>query len=162
MGLDNFPYRYPCKSGGTAVLDDQGRIDCQATQAAGGCPWQENTDRPQDEAVLGMLGTSCWLRGKYYNHVLRLVGLDDNEFSLYGDNEDGTYKSPRSCREVAEGLRAAEKASSDRDILLRLANLEGAVEDPEQAVAQVRADAAYAAWWLDWVADTGGGSACWY
>ena len=162
MGLDNFPHRYPCKTAGTAVLDSQERIDCQATQGAGGCPWQENPDRPSAEAVLGMMGTSCWLRGKYYNHVLRLVGLDDDEFTFYGDREDGTYKTPQSCRALAQALREAAAASTDHDILLRLANLEGAVEDPDQAVAQVRADAAYAAWWLDWVAESSDGSACWY
>lgn len=63
---------------------------------------------------------------------------------------------------LAQALREAAAASTDHDILLRLANLEGAVEDPDQAVAQVRADAAYAAWWLDWVAESGDGSACWY
>lgn len=163
MGLDNIPKNYPCRTKGTAVLevrrDEEGRafrdtetgeeltrIDCQATQACGGCPWKNAYEASNLEAgpTTGIFGTDCWYRGKYGNYLLEELTVADpmgDGESFYGDNEDGTEKSPESCHTLADLIDDA------------LA---------EQFVPEIAADARYAAWWLRWVADEAGGSVCWY
>lgn len=161
MGLDNIPRTYPCKTKSTAVMvarinretgeqliDDDGEpmtsIDCQATQACGGCPWKNAYEASNLEGgqATGLFGTDCWYRGKYGNYLLEELGYQmDDEISFYGDDEEGCYKTPRSCHELADIIDEA------------LA---------EQFVPEIAADARYAAWWLRWVADEADGSVCWY
>lgn len=152
MGLDNFPNKYPCKTQGTAVLDEDERIDCQATQACGGCPWK-NANPPAEGQVLGMFGTDCWYRGKYGNYLLSEVTEADkmgDELSFYGDNEDGTEKSPASCVAVADLIAT---------VLIGYASEEIAEdEDKRRTVVGLR----YAEWYLRWAAEQCDGLACWY
>lgn len=155
MGLDNLPRIYPCRD--AAVRDPEGRIDCDATQDAGGCPWKNATDRPTVSAPVGMLGTYCWYRGKYGEHLLRVLGIDD-EVTFYGDDEDGTQKSPEACRDTATAMRRALAGLDDTEIVARLT----AHDDAGSTPAEFRAQVEYAAWWLDWVADHADGSTCWY
>lgn len=178
MGLDNIPHNYPCRTNGTAVmeprlnnegqpiLDEDGTpmmaINCQATQAAGGCQWL-NANPPEAGRVIGLFGTSCWYRGKYGNYLLEEVlniGYDETEgYSFYGSNADGTYKSAGECLMLADAI--AESA----------AEIEW-VEDPssvdylatgiEAAAIEHKGEVEYAEWWLRWVAEHADGSDCWY
>lgn len=155
MGLDNIPLKYPCRVQGTAVLDDEGRIDCGTTMESGGCPWRNAQDRPDTGEVRGFMGTSCWYRGKYGEYILEVLGLG-TEYTFYGDNEDGTVKSASSCTRT--GTAMAERIDAITDA--QLADALG--DDAEQTPAEFRADAQYAAWWLQWAGKEAGGSNCWY
>lgn len=137
MGLDNYPETLPCKDRGTAVFNDDGGVDCQLTQEAGGCPWL-NANPPQEGRVIGIFGTDCWYRGKYGNYLLEEAGIDG---SFYGDNDEETYKSPDSCLELADMIR--EHLADVRD-------------------DEVRAGLAYAEWYLRWAGENTGGLNCWY
>lgn len=142
MGLDNFPYSYPCKANGTAVLDDDDRIDCKATQEAGGCPW-DNADPPLKGRVLGIFGTDCWYRGKYGNYMLEKLGIDLGGLDFYGDEDDGCYKTPESCVDLADLISIRREALGD---------------DPKELFD----DAVYAEWYLRWAARDCNGLTCWY
>jgi hypothetical protein len=151
VGLDNIPKEYPCRSKGTAVLVEDDRIDCKATQAAGGCPWL-NAGPPEEGRVLGMFGTDCWYRGKYGNYLLAEVTEADkvgDDVNFYGDNEDGTEKSPDSCVKLATIIRSALDTYD-------LADLED--EEKRQTFEGLN----YAEWYLRWVAAECGGLVCWY
>lgn len=164
MGLDNIPRQYPCKTQGTAVLvarkgrdgetilGDDGTpslaISCEETQACGGCPYKNAYDKSglAGGAVYGIFGTPCWYRGKYGNALLQEAGFYDDTDSLnfYGDNEDGTEKSPESCVTLA-------------DVIGELLD----DTDPELS-DEARADLKYAEWYLRWVAEECDGLVCWY
>ena len=169
MGLDNIPHNYPCKAGGTAVmaprlnrenqpiLEEDGSvmtsIDCAATQACGGCPYvTELKKQDQQELgspVYGMFGTDCWYRGKWGNHLLQAIGVEDDK-SFYGDNEDSTEKSPQSCLELADAIDGA---------ILEAKAEGGAIHmDGENISPQLK----YASWYLRWAAEYAGGLTCWY
>jgi len=172
MGLDNMPHEYPCEVQGTAVKEtitmsdgseqEDARTDCNATMAAGGCPYA-NANPPEDGAVLGMLGTFCWYRGKYGNWVIRALNSDatnihlvdeygmDDEDNFYGTNEEGTYRPPDACRDLADKMEAALE---QRGGTLRFTN-NGEVDDRTD-------DAKYAIWYLRWVADECEGMDAWY
>lgn len=156
MGLDNFPATYPCATQGTAVRDDAARIDCAATAQAGGCPWANAPDRPDNGRVVGMLGTYCWYRGKYGEFLLSVLGIGD-ECTFYGDDEEGTTKSPQSCAQTAQAIRAALERIDDAGLAARLG-----LQQESMSVEEFRTDATYAAWWLDWTAQVGDGASCWY
>lgn len=152
MGLDNIPKNYPCKALGTAVLDSDERIDCKATQSCGGCPWK-NANPPEDGRVLGMFGTDCWYRGKYGNYLLEettAASSMGDDLSFYGDNEDGTEKSPASCVAVADLIATvlvdytAEEIAED--------------QEKKETVDGLR----YAEWYLRWAAEKCDGLVCWY
>lgn len=161
MGLDNIPKNYPCEAQGTAVivnrtdatgnviLDDDGSvmttINCEATQSCGGCPWK-NALPPTEGRVMGIFGTDCWYRGKYGNALLEEVTSSDpmgDNLSFYGDNEDGTEKSPESCVELADFIDGLLSAMGD---------------DTEE----YKSDLEYASWYLRWSAEVCGGLVCWY
>lgn len=137
MGLDNYPKDLPCKTAGTAVLDDEGLVLCKDTQQAGGCPWL-NANPPEEGRVYGIFGADCWYRGKYGQYLLYQAGIDG---SFYGDNEDETHKSPESCLTLADVI-----GESIVDI-----------KDDE-----VRAGLTYAEWYLRWAAENADGLECWY
>lgn len=167
MGLDNIPKNYPCKKAGTAILvprvnqegnpllDDNGEavlsIDCHSTQEAGGCPWQ-NATKPATGAVYGMFGTDCWYRGKYGNFLLEEATISDpmgDDMSFYGDNEDGTEKSPASCVALADLIATALENYSDEDLY-------------DAETAETVAGLKYAEWYLRWAAEQADGLVCWY
>ncbi len=179
MGLDNFPHEYPCKRQGTAVIekrthtwtDDEGKvqsedsypIDCEATADAGGCPFL-NADPPAEGAVLGMLGTHCWYRGKYGNWLLRALSsnttdidaVDDlltdyGDDNFYGTDADGLHRPAGACLSLADQM---ESALDERDGKLVFIN-DGEEDDRT-------ADAKYAIWYLRWVAKECDGMGAWY
>lgn len=137
MGLDNIPGKLPCRTNGTAILNDDRQVICHKTQEAGGCPWQ-NANPPQEGRVLGIFGADCWYRGKYGQYLLGEAGI---EGSFYGDNEDETYKSPESCLALADSI--GESLADIRD-------------------DEVRIGLAYAEWYLRWAAENADGLDCWY
>ena len=158
MGLDNIPHKYPCQTRGTAVMvarknhdgdtlvDDKGEtlmaLSCEDTQACGGCPYKTAFEKSglDGGAVYGMFGTDCWYRGKYGNYLLSEAGIDTDDINFYGDNEDGTYKSPESCLALADEIGET------------LADLEGEVLEGLK----------YAEWYLRWVAEECDGMDAWY
>ena len=169
MGLDNMPYTYPCKAQGTAVLEprknndgediidpDTGEvwvaISCEKTQACGGCPYKNAYDKSGLEGgrVYGIFGTDCWYRGKYGNALLSMAGYDTDESNFYGDNEDGTYKSPESCLDLADLIGSIIDEDTDKN-----GNL---MHEGENIAPDLR----YAEWYLRWAAETCGGLAAWY
>lgn len=164
MGLDNMPAAYPCRLGNTAVLepilDKEGkafveedgspsnRVNCGATQAAGGCPYKTARDAEglSDGEVYGMFGTDCWYRGKYGNYLIQALGLNDDEVNFYGENSDGTHKTPAECMELAEVM---EDAWYEKGAL---------VHEGENLNNEVR----HAIWYLRWCAKFGVGMDAWY
>lgn len=164
MGLDNYPHKYPCKTQGTAVMvqrtnrdgdlltEEDGSpsmaVSCEATQACGGCPYKNAFAKSglAGGAVYGMFGTDCWYRGKWGNHLLTEAGYydDTDSYNFYGDQEDGTYKSPESCLALAETINGL----LDDD-------------DPELS-AETREGLQYAEWYLRWVAEECDGMDAWY
>lgn len=159
MGLDNFPHKYPCKTQGTAVMvqrtsrdgdlltEEDGSpsmsISCEATQACGGCPYRNAYEKSglAGGAVYGMFGTDCWYRGKWGNYLLSQVGIDDDDTNFYGDQEDGTYKSPESCLTLADIIGEELSSVNDQEVLEGLK---------------------YAEWYLRWVAEECDGMDAWY
>lgn len=169
MGLDNFPHNYPCKTRGTAVmsprLNKDGEqiidpdtnevmvsIDCEATQACGGCPYKTALDKQDGlgKAVYGMFGTDCWYRGKYGNWLLEDAGISDgmdSDYSFYGNADDSTYKTARSCIELA-------------DLISDFLN-----DEPDWKSSEGDSDASdlrYAEWYLRWAAEECDGLDAWY
>jgi hypothetical protein len=171
MGLDNIPKQYPCKTQGTVVMtprlnkdgvaltEDDGSpmmvIDCQATQACGGCPYVNELNKQDKEAlgnpVYGIFGTDCWYRGKYGNYLLDAIGYGYGEdFSFHGDNEDGTEKSKASCLNLAQVIDEALDECDEEDGVYRMGG-----ED-------ITADLKYASWYLKWAAEHADGLICWF
>lgn len=160
MGLDNIPRQYPCKTQGTAVLvarkgrdgetllEDDGTpslaISCEDTQACGGCPYKNALDKSgiSGGAVYGMFGTPCWYRGKYGNYLLDEAGIGGDDTNFYGDNEDGTEKSPKSCVELADLI---DDVLSENDLS-----------------AEITEGLKYAEWYLRWASEECDGLVCWY
>lgn len=167
MGLDNFPRNYPCKTQGTAITiqrtDREGKpiyeddgspsmsISCENTQACGGCPYKNAYEKSglTGGSVTGMFGTDCWYRGKWGNALLDAIGYSDS-FSFYGDNEDGTEKSPQSCREVAQVIDEAFDECEEDDGVYRM-NGEDITDDLK-----------YASWYLKWASEQCDGLGAWY
>lgn len=157
MGLDNIPLKYPCRTQGTATVTPDDAVDCSATQQNGGCPWANATNRPDDGRVLGMLGTDCWYRGAHGENILDVLDVDRNNFSFYGDNEDGTVKSATSCQALSDEIERAQASIDDADLTRRLAE-----HNNDSTPADFRAHARYAAWWMNWAGKEAGGASCWY
>lgn len=155
MGLDNIPRNYPCKKQGTAVMTED-KIDCQATQACGGCPYVTELNKQDKEAmgnpVYGMFGTDCWYRGKYGEYLLRASGYDPEEDrTFYGDSEDGTEKSVQSCIDLADFLESIiEEDADENGVLLG--------DDDENLIPELK----YAEWYLRWAAEHADGLVCWF
>jgi hypothetical protein len=170
MGLDNMPHEYPCKRQGTAVIDkqthtwtdDEGKvhsedsypIDCDKTITAGGCPFT-NADPPKDGRILGMLGTYCWYRGKSGNGLIQALnggdvddvwGIDDAN-SFYGTDNEGLYRPPTDCVDLADDMAGKLEAMGGKLICRS--------ED-------YTAEALYAIWYLRWVAKDCDGMDAWY
>lgn len=136
MGLDNYPYILPCTNNNTAVLNDDGGVNCELTQEAGGCPWL-NANPPKEGRIIGIMGRDCWYRGKWGNMRLEEIGITSVDF--YGDEDN--YKSPYECLNLADVI--GESVAQ--------------VNDPE-----ARNDLLYAEWYLRWAAENTDGLNCWY
>lgn len=170
MGLDNIPKQYPCKTQGTAVMEQRTNhagepafdpedgsplmaISCSATQACGGCPYTRELDKQDKDAlgnpVYGMFGTDCWYRGKYGNYLLEAIGYDGS-FDFYGDSEDGTEKSKGSCLTLAQVIDEAIVECDEDDGVFRMNG-----ED-------ITPDLRYASWYLRWASEFADGLVCWY
>lgn len=149
MGLDNFPRRYPCKSQGTAALDKEGRIDCAATQDAGGCPWLKAD--LGDGAVYGMFGAPCWYRGKVGTWMIQAVTGTGAELpaeisgGFYGDDDELT---PDYCNALATWME------DHGELFLSTV--------PEDERAREAIEYRYAVRWLRWTAEQGDGARAWW
>jgi hypothetical protein len=139
---------------GVALKEDDGStmmvIDCEATQAFGGCPYTRELDK-QDKTLLGnpvhgMFGTDCWYRGKYGNYLVEGLGVYDETlgFSFYGALGDGNHKSPHECNILADGIDEA------------IEHGDHSLNDEEVK------DSKYASWYLKWAAEFTDGLVCWY
>lgn len=160
MGLDNIPRNYACEKQGTAIrvfmnkvgeevvseFEGEGSISCERTQAAKGCPWQNDSTRPVDGAVTGMFGTNCWYRGKWGNRLLEALVDETPPVDFYGDGETGL--SPDQCDRLADYMNDALDSYGDKKVILN-------AED-------ITFDIQYAIWWLRWVAENCDGSDVWF
>ena len=160
MGLDNMPHKYPCEIQGTAIMETitlrdgstDERIGCVETVAVDGCPF--TNAKPPPGQVVGMLGTYCWYRGKYGNWLIRaLNGQERDDFSdangadFYGTDEDGLWRPPHECNELA---RAMEIALAERGGTLEF--------EGEDATDEVK----FAIWYLRWTAAECEGMDAWF
>lgn len=149
MGLDNIPHRYPCKTGGTAVMTPDGKIDCDATREAGGCPLI--AARLGAGAVYGMLGVPCWYRGKVADGMIGAVtatGADlpaDIKGGFYGDGE---RLAPDYCNRLAAWMEDHGE--------LYLSTVPAG--ERKNAAEMYR----YAVRWLRWVAEHCDGAVAWW
>ena len=166
MGLDNIPMTYPCKKENTAILNEEGQIDCKQTIEAHQCPYQrekENDPIIKDiSPTYGMFGTDCWYRGKYGNYLLSEMKIHNDEFpydenGFYGDinesgqggiSEDECLKMSESMVEFTESWVHYVRTASDRKN----------AEDQKTLIN----DWIYAAWWLKFVGNYADGSEIWY
>ena len=157
MGLDNIPNEYACKKANTAVLDENGRIDCRKTQEQDLCPWKSQLQLSgiTSQPVLGMFGTDCWYRGKYAEALTS--EYEDRPYSFYGEvqgcDEDGNEDlglNPKQCNELSDWMEMII-AETDEYLL--------EVEDDE---FPAREDWIYIAWWLKFVAKNCDGFHSWY
>jgi hypothetical protein len=165
MGLDNIPNVYPCKKENTAILSDDGRIDCDATMEADKCPWKRESENSHllkisgATPTYGMLGTSCWYRGKYGNMLLSLLengSIDsyaDTAYSFYGEGGDDGKEglSVQYCKDMSQYMKNHTEEFSNRAY----------VNNPNEAEDLIK-DWIYATWWLQFVAENSEGSAVWY
>jgi hypothetical protein len=189
MGLDNIPHEYPCKARGTAVMVGEGedsQIDCKTTQAANGCPWQESYNRSHPGTpIYGMIGTSCWYRGKAGTWMLERLeeaGYDPPSGGFYGDQCDHASGLDGTA-EHAEALAKWMEDHAETYADLTSKALEAQYAEPEEQPDWHGADPPswwkprpaleermkeelehyrYAAWWLRWVGKECGGFHAWY
>ena len=153
MGLDNIPAQYPCLAQKTAVIQTlqhnsgaDTKIDCTTTKNQNGCPWQKTLGN-KPGAVTGILGTSCWYRGKYGVHLLTALGLPGDD--LYGDPTG--LVTPEAALALADIIADVYSADDwERDSVI---NLDG---------RNVAADVWYLHDWLRWVAAECDGAIAWY
>lgn len=170
MGLDNIPHSYPCKLQNSAVLNENGQIDCNATQNAKGCPWLEekNNDLRVANAgsTYGILGTDCWYRGKYGNYLLDKMKQyssnfdDEMDYDFYGDlnysdEEEGI--SPEACISMSETM------FNYSEVWIKIVDdmIEKNEVDAENRESIIY-DWVYAAWWLNFAGEYCEGSGVWY
>mgnify|MGYP006290849635 CR=1 FL=1 len=151
MGLDNIPKIYACKKLGTAILDEDGRIDCKKTQDENLCPWksQLETSGIKQRVVLGVFGAECWYRGKYaqsliseydnspYDFYGEAIGMDDN-----GNPEEGLTSSQ--CMSLSDWMN----------------DIYGDYGD--EFDSELADDWNYISWWLSFVSKNCDGFISWY
>ena len=165
MGLDNIPHHYPCDRAGTSVrvalkdregnvlMDEETnvpmtQIKCDDTIENGVCPYKNAHAKSglASGGVTGMLGTYCWYRGKYGNYLLEALGIDENEWNFYGDNEEGTFKTAESCRALADEMERVK--AQHGQVLMENGDVTDEVD--------------YAIWYLRWAAEHCDGLDAWY
>lgn len=166
MGLDNIPHKYPCHAQGIASFSEDGRIDCDQTQANGNCPWKNEFEKAvllkEARPTYGMLGTGCWYRGKYGNFLLGLLegnpdSYADTKYSFYGEGID----------ENTEGM--SKDYCLDMHSYMTECTEEFAYQAKEYCKKedggdekQLINDWLYATWWLKFAAEYCDGSSIWY
>lgn len=166
MGLDNIPYEYPCKMQGIASLTEDGRIDCDQTQANGNCPWTNEYEKAvllkEAKPTYGMLGTGCWYRGKYGNFLLRLLegnpdAYANTKYSFYGEgiNENTEGMSVDYCLDMHEYM------SENTEEFAYKAKQYVSEQDGGDEKDLIN-DWLYATWWVKFAAAFCGGSRIWY
>jgi hypothetical protein len=165
MGLDNIPKVYPCQKENTAILDKDGRIDCDETISAGKCPHKREMEssvllkQSNAKPTYGMFGVACWYRGKYGNMLLALLengSMDtyqDTVYSFYGEGGDDGEKglSVEYCYNMSQYMKNHTEEFSNRAY----------VNYPDEAEDLIK-DWIYACWWLGFVAEYAEGSSTWY
>lgn len=167
MGLDNIPHQYPCKKQGIASLTEDGRIDCDETQANGNCPWQNEYEKAvllkEARPTYGMLGTGCWYRGKYGNFLLGMLEgkadyYTDTKYSFYGEGINETIEgmSVEYCLELANYMEENTEKFAHQARQYVLNNENGG--DEKDYIN----DWLYATWWLKFAAEHCDGSSIWY
>jgi hypothetical protein len=148
MGLDNIPNVYACQKAGTAVLNEEGKIDCKLTQEQDLCPWKSQLEISgiEQRVVLGMFGTDCWYRGKY---AQALISDYDAPYDFYGevqsvdeDDNENLGLNPDQCIEMSQWMED--------------------VCNNEYVDPKVKEDWVYIAWWLKFVANSCDGFFSWY
>lgn len=170
MGLDNIPGQYPCKKNNTAVMDEDNRIDCQATINAGMCPYhtiKKNDPLVKDiGGVLGIFGADCWYRGKYGNYLLAELARWNEKFDE--EMEDGTFYGDIQEDDDTQGgisedecIRMSEIMSKYSESWSDYVNNSGKYVTAEEKKNAIN-DWIYAAWWLKFVGENADGSAVWY
>lgn len=170
MGLDNIPAVYPCRLHQTAVLDNDGRIDCQETIKQNRCPYHtiKNSDPFIKDVggVLGMFGTECWYRGKYGNYLLDKMRNWNDAFSE--EMGDGSFYGDIQETDENQGGISAEECLRMSEIMARYLESwiafvknthEYATEEDKQRGIN---DWIYATWWLKFVGENAEGSGVWY
>lgn len=175
MGLDNIPREYPCKKQGIASVNHEGKIDCDKTQSLGNCPWKNEFEAnpllKEARPTYGMLGTSCWYRGKYGNFLLGLLegnpdAYADTKYSFYGEgieNGDGTYDEGMSvdyCLDMASYMEnnTEQFAHKAKDYALT----QNEIHDEDVYEKDLIKDWIYATWWTKFAAEYCDGSTIWY
>jgi hypothetical protein len=164
MGLDNIPKEYACKKIGSAVLDEEGRIDCNKTQEQNLCPWKsqlEISGVPQ-RVVLGMFGTDCWYRGKHAQALIH--EYDDAPYSFYGKelsmDDSGNVEEglePEDCLIFADWMDELADVKHEESVGWQEA-LDLELESNKEVIEDIR----YIAWWLRFVANNCDGFTVWY
>ena len=169
MGLDNIPHQYPCEKQGIASLTDDGLIHCDETKAKGNCPWKNEYEKAitlkEANPTYGMLGTSCWYRGKYGNWLLELLegnpdSYADTKYSFYGegidkDDQDSEGMSVDYCLDMHKYMKenTEEFAYKAREYVIK--------EDGGDEKELIN-DWLYATWWTKFAAEYCEGSSIWY
>lgn len=152
MGLDCMPQTYPCQKTNkwVATGEDKDVIDCKATIEANACPYKK-ANPPEEGGAVGIFGAPCWYRGKYGNRLVEELGLYDEaeSMSFYGDDKDGEYKNPDSCRKLATAM---EEALEQHGLPYLAGN------DKVDITHDIR----FAVWYLRWVAEEGDGINAWW
>lgn len=165
MGLDNIPREYACKKIGSAILDEEGRIDCRETQEQNLCPWKSQLEVSgiEQRVVLGMFGTDCWYRGKYAESLIS--DYDDAPHSFYGrelsmDDSGNTEEGldPEDCLELADWMDELADIKYDESTGWQEALDIEVDSDANDIVKDIR----YIAWWLKFVANNCDGFTVWY
>lgn len=168
-GLDCMPHTYPCVKAGTEVRTpiDNGEggirmaIDCEATMAAAGCPW-EPAAVGHGHPVTGMFGTPCWFRGKVGTWMLDALakkGWDDAPGGVegfYGYDDHGDDDEPNLSPEHCVELSAWMTDHMEAYVSTLASDLSQAERVEDLEIYR------YAAWWLGWVAQAGDGADAWY
>lgn len=154
MGLDNYPRAYPCKTRGTAIMVED-RIDCDATQKAGGCPWSEALGE-EPGRVYGMFGTYCWYRGKTGTWMLETLENAGYEppIDFYGRDEDGL--EPEDCIRLSEWM--ADHAEAYGFELSKDEELRAAPHGMKEQIEMYH----YAVKWLKWAGENCDGIEAWW
>jgi hypothetical protein len=178
MGLDNMPHAYPCKTQDTAIMETitmhdgstDERIDCAATIEAKGCPYTNAS--PPSGQVTGMLGTYCWYRGKHGNWLINALNSDttniheidsyvwetNGDDTFYGTDEDGLYRPPAECRDLADKM---ERELFGRGGKLTFVNATQ-YTDGEPTVTDLTDEVKFAIWYLRWTAAECDGMDAWF
>jgi hypothetical protein len=161
VGLDLIPHKYACKTAGTAVMTADDRIDCATTMDVGGCPWKVAAEG-RGTPVYGMMGTSCWYRGKVGSYML--MTLDEAGFPTPSGLEGGFYGvdgaepnlSPEYCKELARFMEDHVEAYVAE--VMRQSLVDGKTVDLQEEVDRYR----YAAWWVRWAGEQCDGADAWW